>query len=192
MSEGGPTMVCAHAPRRRRYMKRRSRISGHSCVSWRGTRPQPQRSAIIEAGCQSSRTQPRMLHEHVSPTEHEGTAPHARMSGSVETIRMTLPQSTPVHLVSALSERTFDVPSNSCLAMQRAFSSGACSAIHVTPSQEDTCHWPCMSSTATSVSPAPENDMTAGTQRSGVCACAQIGISNATTAAARFKLPHAV
>jgi hypothetical protein len=30
--------------------------------------------------------------------------------------------------------------------------------------------------------------MTAGTQRSGVCACAKSGISNATTAAARFKL----
>ena len=66
----------------------------------------------------------RVFHEHVSPIEQEGTAPHARISGSVDRIRMKLPQ-FPVHLVSALSERTFEPPSKSCLARQRAFSSGA-------------------------------------------------------------------
>ena len=66
----------------------------------------------------------RVFHEHLSPTEQEGTAPHARISGSVDRIRMKLPQ-FPVHLVSALSERTFEPPSKSCLARQRAFSSGA-------------------------------------------------------------------
>ena len=52
----------------------------------------------------------RVFHEHLSPTEQEGTAPHARISGSVDKIRMKLPQ-FPVHLVSALSERTFEPPS---------------------------------------------------------------------------------
>ena len=71
--------------------------------------------------------------------------------------------------------------------MQRAFASGACSAIQVTPCHDDTCHCPCMSSTATSALPAsPESDMTAGTQLSGVCARAMIGTSRVTARRARL------
>jgi hypothetical protein len=119
-----------------------------------------------------------VCHEHVSPTEQEGTAPQARMSGSADTIRINVPHS-PAHRVSALSERTLEVPSRSCRARQRAFSSGACNAIHVTPAHDDTCHWPCMSSRATSRLPSPASDMTAGMHRPGTWPCAPIGAARA-------------
>ena len=138
---------------------------------------------VVLTGCRAPASQ---RQEHVSPTEHDGTASQARTIGSADTIDIRRPQRS-VHRVTALSDRSLADPSKRCLAMQRAFASGACKAIQVSPSHEDTCHCPCISSTATSVLPAlPDSDITAGMQCSGACAQADIGTSR--TIARKIRL----